>query len=1118
MLNEDFCHLHVHNEFSLLDGFGSARAYVKRAKELGFDYLGLTNHGNIDGLIQFQKACDQKGVSPVMGCEAYIVPDLTIKAKGEKRGHITILVKNQQGFENLCQMLTVANLEGFYYKPRIDFALVKDHLEGLIFLTGCGSTFLALPGGEELLAVLSEKSEVYLEIMPHSMDDQKKINRLCSELAAKYGLKMVATNDAHYILPDEDKIHEVLLAIQTKAKMSDANRFRFVEKGLCLRTADEMIDAFNTQDVLDNRQIRQAIKNTVEIAEKCKDFRIRKQDIYLPTVPGYENVDCSDFLQNECSIRLNELVKNGNWSREKFQAYKARIDEGWELINKKNFASYFMVVWELINWCHKNDLMVGPGRGSVGGSLIAYLLGITTVDPIKFNLLFSRFIAANRIDYPDIDMDFEDKKRHLVREHLEKLYGKNNVTSISTFLTMKGRAAIRDVARVFDIPLEEVDPFAKMIEAAEGEDDAISIASKSEAGKDFYEKHPEVVKIAIKLEGQVRGTGQHAAGVIISADDLTQGTRGNLAVRSGLIVSNWNMADSEFVGLMKLDVLGLNTLSILSETKRLVKENHDLDIVFESIPLDDKAVYKEISAGNNVGVFQLSAWATTKLAKEIKCSNIGELSDIIALVRPGPTNSGMTSDYIKRKHGARWKKKHPIYEAIVTNTYGVVAYQEQVMEIIHKVAGLPYVTADKIRKIIGKKRDPKEFKPFEEAFIKGCSDMNTLSEDEAKEFWVALQETASYLFNRSHSIEYAILGFWTAWCKKYYPPEFICASLTYGSEGKKNELIKEAYRIGLNVILPQRDTPDPSKWTTRGSNLYIPFVEIKGIGEKTALQPLNSTVTTKKEVKKAPKVFKTKPVGFFSKQQEPIIQMNTIIKETTKEKTSKLAKVLEEIASLDLQQDTKKLSEYFSFEIQTKKSTSQSRIQKLNGIAGLSDLDKCYSCPLGSECEYGPVSPSKGKYNIMIVGEAPGKDEDKDGQGFVGKAGQLLWEVLATHKLFREQFYITNICKCYPKITKTPNQDCIEKCSSWLLEEIKQIQPALILAFGNTSLKGLKSKYTKITEANGQTEMNPYVSSTVNWCIHPSAVLHNPANQALFEEGINHFTRTITQLGGLNDS
>jgi len=1131
-----------------LDGFGSIPKYVAAAKDMGFTHLACTDHANIDGLIRFQKECDKNKIIPVSGCEAYIVPSLAASAKGEKRGHVTLLIKNQQGFENLCQMLTIANLKGFYYRPRIDFDLLYDHCEGLVILTGCASTFLTLPGGPELYYDIQSKikDDLYLEVMPHILFSQVDVNRIC---CAEMKGRLVATNDCHYIAANDAKAQEVLLAVQTKALWTDKDRYRFPIQGLHLRSANEMINQFKAQECMNDDEVGEAMDSAMEIAEKCGGFRIPKQDIYLPVVPKYKDLDPEKFLWDICWKALAD--KFGGESRLEldspaFQIYTARMNEEWRVIKEKKFIPYFMIVYELIEWCRENDIMVGPGRGSVGGCLIAYLLGITMVNPLKYDLLFSRFISEDRNDLPDIDLDFEDRKRPLVREHLEALYGKDNISSISTFLTMKGRGTIRDVARVFDVPLHDVDEFAKTIE--DGPDAGEGASDLQSAGKShwFGQKYPEVLDLAIKLEGQIRGAGQHAAAIIVSADDLTKGTRGNLVMRTGHAVSNWDMQDSEHVGLMKLDILGLNTLSILNEARRLINENKQrlflyhpesdcyfvgdeldlaggqvdhIDFDFDRIPLDDQAVYKEIAAGHNVGVFQLSAWATSKLATQIKADRFELLSDVVALVRPGPLDSGMTEDYIKRRNGERWQKKHPIYEEITKDTNGIIIYQEQIMQVFHKVAGMTYSTADKIRKIIGKKRDAREFKPFKDAFVKGCLDNHTLSETEALEFWEALQSHARYSFNKSHSVEYALIGYWTAWCKKYYPTEFLCASLSYGTDGKKEEIIEECYRLGLKLQLPRVGISDAVKWVAKDGTLYVPFVEIKGIGEKLAYECMY--VKKKKAVK-----------GIFNIQ-------------TQEAAGGKLDKMMAEIGAFGDPPTAPDLSVFFSFRID-----QDQRRQYPNLIATLgfsfpeSDLDPllkldvprghirgaiherhfenylgelpdCYVCSLGSQCK-GPVMPSRGKYNLMICGEAPGGDEDEAREGFVGRAGRdVLWPELKKHDLFREDFHITNVNKCYPHETKTPDKAEIAACWKWLKQEIDAVQPRLILAFGNTSQKCFVDRDSGIIELSGKTEWSEKASAWICWCVHPAAVLRNSTNKEAFERGINNFSEKIRILGDI---
>jgi DNA polymerase-3 subunit alpha len=449
-----FAHLHVHNEYSLLDGYGKACQYIKRAKDLGYNYIGLTNHGDVSGCIQWQKECDKYNISPILGCEAYIVPDVNIKMK-ENRGHIVILVKNNDGWIELCKLLTKANLEGFYRKPRIDYNwLLNCDLSNLIILTGCFYSFINLEGGIEFLKQLREKipNQLYLEVMPHDFSQQRDHNKKILSLHESLNLPLVVTNDCHYVLEEDWECQEVLLAIQTKAKWNDKDRWKFNIKRLHLKTEEEIRNDLEN-NIFSLEQIDSAILNSVKIARQCYRFRIPKQEINLPSL--YKGGDY-DRLASICQQNLSSFFNQDIPSE-----YQNRLDYELEVIKNKNFAKYFLIVEDLLNWCSKEDIMVGPGRGSVSGSLVAFCLKITLVDPIKFNLLFSRFISEERIDYPDIDMDFEKIKRDRVLGYLSDKYGKNNICSIATDLEMKARGVVRDVARVFDVPYVEVNEFTK---------------------------------------------------------------------------------------------------------------------------------------------------------------------------------------------------------------------------------------------------------------------------------------------------------------------------------------------------------------------------------------------------------------------------------------------------------------------------------------------------------------------------------------------------------------------------------------------------------------------------------------------------------------------------------
>lgn len=1135
MTTGKFCHLHLHSQYSLLDGFGSAEMYVDRAKEIGMEYLACTDHASIDGLIKFQKACDKQGIKPVLGSELYIVPDASIKEKGDVRGHIVVLVKNDQGWKNLCRLLTIANLDGFYYKPRIGYQDLFNYCRGLVIMTGCAMTFLNQPGGRDFFRDLLRvvRDDLYLEVMPHSINDQIRVNQLCVSLADKYDVPLVATNDCHYILETQAQTQEVLLAIQTKAKWSDPARYRFGIEGLFLRSEQQMVKAFEKQGILTKSEINEGIRSTIDIAKKCCDFRIKKQDIYLPIVPGFERKDVESYLLNEARASLE--YKSANWPQKKYDMYYDRLMDEWQLIKSKKFVGYFLIVKEIVDWCNDQGIMMGPGRGSVGGSLLAYLLDITTIDPIKYNLLFSRFISEERIDYPDIDMDFPDNKRALIREHLEELYGKNNISSISTFLTMKGRAAIRDVARVFDIPLEDVDPFAKILDASDKDEGVIESALDTPEGRRFYKKYSDETNLAMELEGQIRGAGQHAAACVVSADDLTQGSRGNLAIRSQMIVSNWDMEDSEYVGLMKLDILGLNTLTVLNEVKRLISESDqkvflyhpesccylagnrddltdeliEIDLDFALLKPTDPDVFKDLAEGNTVGVFQVNTYGGTKMCQQVKVEDFDMLSDILALVRPGPSDSGMTQEYIDRHNGKKWKGKHPKYEEIVKDTYGIIIYQEQVMQVIHKIAGLSYPTADKIRKIISKKRDVKEFAQYKQSFIDGCLKQGMFDGIEAEDFWQMLEAHASYSFNKSHSVAYAMLAYWCSWVKHYYPTEFICAALTYSPESKKEELVREARRLGCKVMLPQVGVSQADKWIVKENVLYAPFLEIKGIGDKGAQQCVDS-----KQSKSVS--------GFFAAK-------NTVVRST------KITKILNDIGAFGNTPQAKDLQSYFTFDIDLVRSDNYIKLQRLTrghsnnlddlismnffmkGLirtASFSDrsLADCTKCPLRQECK-GPVLPSEGKFNMAIVGEGPGKEEDEQGKGFVGRSGDLLWGELDKYDLPRELFHVTNIVKCYPRLTRTPTMEQINICKPWLLNELKMIDARFILAFGNTGLKALAGRDKGIMDKSGTIEWIEDIGAWVCWCVHPSAVLHNPNNKQIFFDGIKVFADKIYQIG-----
>jgi DNA polymerase-3 subunit alpha len=895
-----FVHLHLHNEYSVLDGVGTSRQYVQLAKELGQTYISITNHGNIDGAIEHQKQCLEAGILPIIGAEMYLVSDLSIKQKGETRYHITLLVENQAGWKNLLQLLTIANIEGFYHRPRIDHKSLIDHIDGLVVLSACSMSFINHSDHIKMLEDYIEllgKNRVFLEVMPHNIPEQIETNKLALKLSKQLGIQVVATNDCHYPTEESTKHQEVLLAIQTKKKWSDSDRWKFNCTGLFLRSESQMFDAFVEQDVLTDNEIKRALRRTITVAKLCENFRIEKQEVYLPSIKNFfTEEDEMNFFSNLVYGGLKERLPD--LSYDELKPYKERIEVEMKLIVSKRFVRYFLIVWDLINWCSKNNILTGPGRGSSGGSLVAYLLFITDCDPLIYGTEFFRFVSEDRNDLPDIDMDFEDVRRDDVRKYLSGKYGEFNVVGLSNFLTMKGKGVLRDVSRVFDIPLKEVDFTAKAMIDTKKEGNEVEESFKTVVEcRRFGTKYPEVVEICKSLEGTVRGCGQHAAGICISETDLREGHNCNLVTRSNTIVANWDMRNAEYCGLMKLDILGLSALTILNECRRMVKQNHGVDIDYKKITFGDPKVFQEISNGNTVGAFQIGSRGLTNYCEELGVENFQMIYAVTALWRPGPLQSGMTELYSKRKRKkTKVEKIHPIFDRITEETFGVIVYQEQVMKVINQLAGIPMSTCNKIRKVMGKSLGHAAFDKYKEEFLQGCKNQKTVPDRKAIQIWDMMSKFGGYGFNLSHSVEYSMITYWDMFSKTYYPNEFLTACLTFGDKDKNIEYIKEANRLKLNINHPKLGVSDATKWNCdNDGNMYAPFVSIKGVGEPIAKKIIESKPSGKRK-------------GFFNlERSEKIPGVN-----------KNIIKILTDIKAFDpdyrtTKQDLKTYKEYFIF-------------------------------------------------------------------------------------------------------------------------------------------------------------------------------------------------------------
>jgi len=1133
-----FCHLHLHTSSSQLDGVGTSEDYAKEAVRIGQPACAITDHGNVDGILKHQKACKKHGITPILGCELYMCGDM--KVKNDERHHLIVLVQSREGLTNLMHMISMANLEGFHRRPRIDPDLLLRHTEGLVFLTACIGSFINMEGGEKLLSLLRNMAPTFLEIMPHAHPLQKKHNLRCLELSQKYNIPLVATNDCHYSRKGMGETQDVLLAMKRNAKWNDKDRWSMRDwPNLHLRSADEMAQAFQVQAVLAEPIWRKAMAQTMEVAGLCNGYTVERMQVELPKVHGYEDRDETDLMW--------EIISDG-WERrlgdfyvlpEKAKEYEDRVNEEFGLICQMNFQRYFLIVHELIGWCKSQGIAVGPGRGSSGGSLVCYLMGITDVDPLKYGLIFARFISPERVDYPDIDMDFESARREEVIQHLRDCYGEHGTVNLSTFMTMKGKGAIRDVSRVFDVPLKEVNPAAEGInDVPDGHDRAGHTIEDSLKDSPplahLQRKYPDVVRHAINLEGQTKGYGKHAGGICINAKDLRLGDHCSLRVYNGVISANWDKDDAEYMGLMKLDVLGISNLSFLNEAARLVKELHGQTIEFDQIPLDDREVYNEIAQGNTAGAFQIGSTLNTRYCKDLGVREFNDIVLINALTRPGPLGSGITDQFMRRRHGQEPVTYiHPRMEPYTNKTLGLVIYQEQVMWSMFELAGLSWGECDKVRKVIGKSKGATAFQQFKQRFMDGCAAQGTLTPAEAGDVWDMMASFGSYAFNLSHAVEYSMLGYWCVWMRVHWPMEFLCGCLSHCDEKKSGQYIDEARRLGIRIELPKAGVSLADRWLPKDGALWAPLTAIKGVGPSQAAKILAGKVSDRQV--KPKKQANVQPAfrGFFDKEIEPPLpEPKSVSGENSMVRLLRRAGYYREQALT--WEELREAAGCYDFNV----LTGSERFSRVGNLAGFDEQDiitcrldshrvnlitigryilpviDCRACELINECS-APVQPSFGRYRIMIAGEAPGKDENLQGIGFVGSAGNdILWPELWKYGFGPTMFHITNIAKCWPSKTRTPGKRHIAACSKWLDMEFEGLRPVMVLAFGGTGVKALRDDQGRISELNGQTEWADKYQCWISWCLHPASVLHNPGNRSEFERGIENFANRLKAIGG----
>ncbi len=850
----DFVHLHVHTEYSLLDGANRIPALIERAAEFGMKSMAITDHGVMYGVIEFYKTAIKNGIKPILGCEVYTARRTRFdKQPGidADQGHLVLLAKNNEGYKNLMKIVSAGFTEGFYYKPRIDTDLLRQYSDGLIALSAClsGDIPTAILEGDNKKARqralefngIFGQGNFYLELQNNGIEDQNLVNQSLIKLSKETGIPLVATNDAHYLRREDSKAHEVLLCIQTGKKMTDEDRMKFNSDELYVKSQEEMVSSF--------RNIPEAIENTARIADMC-NVEIEFNKLHLPEFKVPEEKDPFDYLHSLCIEGLRRKYGDDASKPE----YKDRLEYELQVIRQMGYVDYFLIVWDFIKYSKDNGIMVGPGRGSAAGSLTAYCLGITTIDPLKYNLLFERFLNPERVTMPDIDIDFCYVRRPEVIEYVVRKYGADRVAQIITFGTMAARAAIRDVGRALDIPYGEVDIIAKMIPMQPGMtiNKALELNPELKVKYGDDEKAAELIDTALLLEGMPRHASTHAAGVLISKDPVTEYVP--LQKNDESVTTQFPMGTLEELGLLKMDFLGLRTLTVIRDAKDLIFKNHGIRLDMDRLDMGDPDVYKMIGEGKTTGVFQLESAGMTQFMKDLQPSSLEDVIAGISLYRPGPMDS--IPKYIRNKNNpGEITYEHPMLEGILDVTYGCMVYQEQVMQIVRELAGYSYGRSDLVRRAMSKKKHDvmlKERENFIHGIVDGSGSItvrgavrNGVDEKTASRIFDQMIDFASYAFNKSHAAAYAVVAYQTAWLKHYYPVEFMAATLNsfLGSAERVSHYVHECKKMGIDVLPPDVNESDVMFTVVKGK-IRFGMAAVKNVGESAVGELIRDRIET----------------------------------------------------------------------------------------------------------------------------------------------------------------------------------------------------------------------------------------------------------------------------------
>ncbi len=853
MKHSEFVHLHLHTQYSLLDGMIRLDDVFKKARQFKMPAVAITDHGNMYGAIDFHKQAFDHGIKPIIGCELYVAPHkLTDRVASEKSNHLIVLVKNMQGYKNLMKLTTTAFLKGFYYRPRVDKELLKECHDGLIASSACLQGEIAdlimrgnIEGAKKAAVNYQQifgEGNFYLEIMENGIPEQKIANAGLIEISKDLSIPLVATNDCHYLEKEHSEAHDVLLCIQTGKKITEQDRMSLSTDQFYFRSPEEMQQLFSSTP--------EAVSITVSIAEKCNFTPVEKGKFYLPnfTVKNPEET-LNEYLERKAREGLEKLfpviLKNNQGDEAAIrEKYKKRLNEELEIIKDMGFAGYFLIVSDFVKHAKHNDIPVGPGRGSAPGSLVAYAIRITNIDPIRYNLFFERFLNPSRRTMPDIDIDFCPEGRDNVIKYVTEKYGQDKVSQIITFGKMQAKGVIRDVGRALDIPYSEADRIAKLVPGMPL-NITLDEAIKQEPRLAEEEKNnPTVAKLLSLsriLEGLNRHSSTHAAGVVISDAPLVE--RVPLCSSKDDVVSQYSMNDIQEVGLTKFDFLGLKTLTVIKNTLKFIRESKGIDLNIDTLPLNDKKTYELFTRGETDGIFQMESTGMTDVAVKLKPDCIEDIIALIALYRPGPMK--MVPEFTSRKHGeTKISYELPQLEAILKETYGIILYQEQVMQIASAIAGYSMAEADTLRKVMSKKKAA-EMEKEKPKFLEGAH-KRKINEARARKIWEQMETFAAYGFNKSHSTAYAIIAYQTAYLKAHYPVEFMAALLT-SEKDNRDKIIKHmsaCKEMNINVLPPDINESERD-FTVFADNIRFGLAAIKNVG----IAAIDSIISVRHEEK-----------------------------------------------------------------------------------------------------------------------------------------------------------------------------------------------------------------------------------------------------------------------------